>query len=246
MTALRFIKECLVSRVVKEGGFHTLMGVSTIVVCGSLVTNVVCYVIWPQTATENLQNNMTKTLDSFSTLLSMLTNGFLLENDNFIRKTGIEKVQKAVENHQSSFTSLKKNLAEAKKEWLDNGERASTRVLGMVPSRRNLRKRAYEDAVDSLNRLAQHLNGLRSSTRLQYDLTKAGAYRSKRKGMKIHEQGIAVDESEMLKAAADMFGGLVDEVGPPLKALTVSRPTASNSALLTTSIESMYHNHWST
>ncbi|KAJ3563310.1 hypothetical protein NP233_g9021 [Leucocoprinus birnbaumii] len=207
--------------VVKEGGVQTLMGVSTIVICGSLVSNLVCYLIWPQTATDNLQKNMTKTLASFSTLLSMLTNGFLLENENFIKKTGIEKVQKAVEDHQSSFTSLKKNLAEAKKEWLDSGERTATSVLGMVPSSRNKRKRAYEDAVDSLNRLAQHLNGLRSSARLQYELTKSGVHkRSKGKGVKIPDQGMTLDEGMLLKAAAEMFGALVDEVGPPLKALT--------------------------
>lgn len=210
-------------RVVKEGGLKTLMAVSTIVVCGSLVSNLVCYLIWPQTATHNLRNNMTKTLDSFSTLLSMLTNGFLLENENFIRKTGLEKVQKAVENHQSSFTSLKKNLAEAKKEWLDNGESTNTGVLGMVPLNKNRRKRAYGDAVDSLNRLAQHLNGLRSSTRLQYELTKAGVRKGyKGKGIQITEQGIPEDEGVMLKAAAEMFGALIDEVGSPLKALTVN------------------------
>jgi hypothetical protein len=166
---------------------------------------------------------MTKTLDSFSTLLSMLTNGFLLENENFIKKTGIEKVQKAVENHQSSFTSLKKNLTEAKREWLDSGEGTPTSVLGMVPSSRNRRKRAYEDAVDSLNRLAQHLNGLRSSTRLQYELTKAGLKKeSKGKGVQMHDPAMTVDEGDLLKAAAEMFGALVDEVGSPLKALTVS------------------------
>jgi len=33
---------------------------------------------------------------------------------------------------------------------------------------------------------------------------------------------MAPDENLMLKAAADMFGALVDEVGPPLKTLTVS------------------------
>lgn len=210
-------------RVVKEGGFQTLLGVFTIVVCGSLVSNLVCFIVWPQTATENLQSNMIKTLSSFSTLLSMLTNGFLLENENFIKRTGIEKAQKAVENHQNSFTSLKKNLHEAKKEWLDSGDRAGTSVIGIVASSRNRRKLAYEDAVDSLNRLAQHLNGLRSSTRLQYDLTRSGVYKkSKGKGIRIHDQSIALDENLMLKAAADMFGALVDEVGPPLKTLTVS------------------------
>ncbi|EKM80929.1 hypothetical protein AGABI1DRAFT_56115 [Agaricus bisporus var. burnettii JB137-S8] len=212
--------------VVKEGGFQTLMGVCTIVACGTLISNVVCYLFWPQLATQNLQDNMAKTLGSFSTLLSTLTKGFLLDNENFIQRTGIEKVQKAVDDHQNSFTSLKKNLAEAKKEWLDGGERGNAGVLGIVPLSKNRRKCAYEEAVDSLNRLGQHLNGLRSSTRLQYELTKAGVHKI-RKGKAIHiaDQNLSFDEGLMLAAAAEMFGALVDEVGPPLKALLVTCTT---------------------
>lgn len=212
---------------VKEGGSITLLHVSTIVLCGSLISNLVCYVIWPQSALSNLQRDMTKSLDSFSTVLSMLTRTFLLEGEVH-KRHHLEKMQQAVENHQSSFTSLKKSLSEARTEWIYRGGEVN-------PSGENTGKQAYGDAVDSLNRLGQHLNGLRSGTRLQYDLTKAGVVKVKnRKRGKKSNLPAAFDvpaeddeEKAMLKAAAVMFGDLVTDLGPPLKALS----TACTSAL---------------
>jgi hypothetical protein len=207
---------------VKEGGLHTLLQVSAIVLCGSLISNLVCYAIWPQSAISNLQRDVTKTLDSFSTVLSMLTRTFLLEGEVH-GKYHLEKMQQAVENHQSSFTSLKKSLSEARTEWIYRGGDIGS-------SGENTGKRAYEDAVDSLNRLGQHLNGLRSGTRLQYDLTKAGVVKvknrkgGKKKNLYAADADVSMDvddEKAMLKAAGVMFGDLVDDLGPPLKALSV-------------------------
>lgn len=226
---------------VREGTWETLLSVSSIVLVGTVISNLVCFSLWPQSATYNLQVDMTKTLDSFSTLLGMITNMFLLEEP--IRKPSREKMQRAVENHQASFTSLKKSLAEARSEWfgiLSEGERV-------------LSKQAYGDAVDSLTRLAQHLNGLRSGTRLQYELSKAQrdgklvlrrAFQDGLEGnvLQGEEQGQIIrpapkgksktlyslasqaddHEEALLRAAAEMFGDLVDDVGPPLKALSVS------------------------
>ncbi|KAK0213314.1 hypothetical protein DFS33DRAFT_1249187 [Desarmillaria ectypa] len=214
-TACSMIAIILFVVLVKEGGWQTLLQVSFIVFCGTSISNLVCFFIWPQSATTNLQTNMTKTLDSFSTLLDMLTNTFLLEESP--HHPSQEKIQRAVENHQNSFTSLKKNLKEAKSEWLFSGQG-------------DQRRKAYEDAVDCLNRLAQHLNGLRSGTRLQYDLIKAGVVKRTRhhgrrngngKSRMLDSDGAEDDEeTAMLKAAAVMFGDLVGELGPPLKALS--------------------------
>ncbi|KAJ6594590.1 Fusaric acid resistance protein-like-domain-containing protein [Mycena capillaripes] len=208
---------------VKEGGLQTLLQVSFIVLCGSVTSNIVCYAIWPQSATSALQANMTKTLDSFSTLLSLLTNAFLLEEG--LQQPSHERLMKAVANHQSSFTSLKKNLKEAQSEWVKGSGGVPGGGLG----------HAYEDAVDSMNRLAQHLNGLRGGTRLQYDLTKAGVVgQSKADGngkKRAERVSVVVEDDEetaMLKAAAEMFGDLVDDLGPPLKALS----TTCTSSLL--------------
>ncbi|KAK7001339.1 ArAE-2 domain-containing protein [Favolaschia claudopus] len=220
---------------VKEGGLQTLLQVSFIVICGSVTSNLVCYAIWPQSATSFLQANMTKTLDSFSTLLTLLTNAFLLEEG--LQQPSQERLMKAVANHQSSFTSLKRNLKEAQSEWFKGKGDTPGGRLG----------RAYEDAVDSLNRLAQHLNGLRGGTRLQYDLTKAGVVMQNKKAsngngkQRAEVVSVVMEEEEeeeeeqeqdeetvMLKAAAEMFGDLVDDLGPPLKALS----TTCSSSLL--------------
>ncbi|ESK83383.1 hypothetical protein Moror_15634 [Moniliophthora roreri MCA 2997] len=279
-TACSMISIIIFVVVVKEGGLHTLLQVTFIVLCGTVVSNLVCYFIWPTTATSNLQSNMTKTLDSFSTLLSMLTDTFLLEESH---KKSQGKLQRAVEAHQSSFTSLKKNLKEAKTEWFFWGrfrqhspieERLEAGQNGPEPywgasgiKRENDREKAYEDAIDCLNRLGQHLNGLRSGTRLQYELTQAGVVEKKvkhRKGQskRANEQGPLIDvsipdvmeesvaeedeETVMLKAAAAMFGDLVDDLGPPLKALS-SICTTSFKRLRESFVQSQmqihYHHH---
>ncbi|KAG7439468.1 uncharacterized protein BT62DRAFT_913494 [Guyanagaster necrorhizus] len=233
-TACSMIVILLFIVLIKEGGLQTLLQVSFIVFCGIVISNLVCFFIWPQSATTNLQTNMTKTLDSFSTLLDMLTNTFLLEESP--HHPSQEKIQRAVENHQNSFTSLKKNLKEAKSEWQFSGQvklpasgTGNGRALP-VSTKGDQRRKAYEDAVDCLNRLAQHLNGLRSGTRLQYDLIKAGVVKRRRHHSRRNGNGknqildgdSAEDDEEtaMLKAAAVMFGDLVDDLGPPLKALS--------------------------
>jgi hypothetical protein len=232
-------------RIVKEGGWEILLQVSSVVFVGTLISNAVCFSLWPKSATDNLQLNMTKTLDSFATLLGMLTSTFLLEEP--IRQPSQDKIHKAVENHQASFTSLKNNLEEAKSEWF-----SGLRGQGGKESRQ-----AYEDAVDSLTRLAQHLNGLRSGTRLQYELTKAHSegrltlnrrsytigrehdpseYRSSAGKGRMSNGGsdMRSDADEvLLQAAADMFGDLVDDLGPPMKALAVSQTSSVLRKVLT-------------
>lgn len=167
---------------------------------------------------------MTKTLDSFSTLLDLLTNTFLLEEG--LRQPSLQKLHQAVEDHQNSFTGLKKNLSEAKTEWYfwvrpNSAPVVESHDSGLATG--NQRTTAYEDAVDSMNRLAQHLNGLRGGTRLQYELTKVGVTSRKKKGKHKAAESDAVEDEEtaLLKAAAAMFGDLVDDLGPPLKALSV-------------------------
>lgn len=223
--------------IVKEGGLETLLQTAFIVFVGVIIANLTCFILWPQTATSNLQNNMTKTLDSFSTLLRTLVGSFLLEEP--LHQLSQEKLQKAVENHQASFTSLRKNLDEARREMLSEKGKLGQTNLGS----------AYEDAVDSMTRLAQHLNGLRSGSRLQYDLAKAHrdgklvlkkmkANVKKNDGHLRDSKGKMIDVSveeviretdeatEMLKAAANMFGELIEELGPPLKKLSTTCTTS--------------------
>ena len=248
---------------VKEGGLQTLLQVAFIVLIGSLISNFVCYALWPQRATRNLQTTMTKTLDSFSTLLTMITETFLLEEP--LMFVSQEKLKAATDNHQGSFTALKKNLAEAQSEAFFGGpgKVSAATLLEEAPSRTRLGQ-AYEDAIDSLNRLGQHLNGLRGGISVQDELVKAsrGGKLTLRRTMskasmtlsQIEEEeqqqqqqngktkskitipesvSSSEEESAMLQAAADAFGEIVDDLGPPLKSLSVSmRPWVSTRAVL--------------
>ena len=198
---------------------ETLLEVSFTVLIGSVVSNVVCFSLWPQTGTKKLQDDMHKTLDSFSTLLSTLVCSFLLEEPPMKSR---EKLHQAVQNHQTSFKSLKSNLSDAKTEMVPNSATSDTLA------------KAYEDAVDSMNRLAQHLNGLRSGSNFQYDITKKyHALQGRGRAepvpapvpMVAQVKGKAPaasmeDESQLLGAAVDIFGDIVGELGPPLKALS--------------------------
>jgi hypothetical protein len=216
-------------RVVKEGGLETLLQVVLIVAIGACISNFVCMILWSQSAKKNLQANITKTLDSFSTILSLLTSTFLLEDESY--QPSQEKISTAVAAHQATFTGLKKSLAEAQSERLYGGPNTGLSRRGGDP---------YEDAVDSLTRLAQHLNGLRSGTSLQYDLVKAhrdakaairrhSAYSGNvnRNALETERARVTSDgpgnaENVMLRAAAAMFGDLVGELDSPLRALSVS------------------------
>lgn len=218
------------TRVVKEGGIESLLQVALIVAIGACISNLVCFTLWSQSAKKNLQTNMIKTLDSFSTLLSLLTSTFLLEDESY--QPSQEKISKAVAAHQATFTGLKKNFAEAQSERLCGGPSAGR---GGDP---------YENAVDSLTRLAQHLNGLRSGTSLQYDLVKAhwdakvairrhshggstftNALETELVKGKAASDGVGNAENVTLRAAAAMFGDLVGELDSPLRALSVSART---------------------
>lgn len=229
-----------------------------IVLVGSIVTNLICFTFWPQRATRNLQRTMTQTLDSFATLLMMITQTFLLEEPLLLVSQAA--LDKAAKDHQNSFTKLKKDLSEAQSERFVGGPgkpeatfTAATLGLADGSPRAHLGQ-AYEDAVGSLNRLGQHLNGLRSGISVQYELVKAsrdGRLRlrnlssrrtgsrgtrtsstmtsngSNGKGKSVDLNGIeaadgaADDDSALLQAAADAFGDLIEDLGPPLKALSV-------------------------
>ncbi|KAK2463297.1 hypothetical protein APHAL10511_004952 [Amanita phalloides] len=175
---------------VKEGGLVTLLQVSSIVICGSIVSNLTCCIFWPQTATRNLEKDIATTLRSFSTLITRLADTFLLEHHSDVMQN---KLHKAVEDHQNSFTKLRKNLNESRTErlytsWKDN-----------------------EGVVDSMNRLAQHLNGLRSTTKLRHKLMAGDIPLGRDCGSET--------DSVTIKAVSNIFESLINELSSPLKAL---------------------------
>ncbi|WVO14425.1 hypothetical protein L204_102058 [Cryptococcus depauperatus] len=145
--------------VIKEGALPKLLEIILIVLTGVCITNIICFIVFPVSATMKLQASISKSLKSFSTLLDLLTSTFLLEKNTI--KENKTTVKDAVRDHSAAFKTLQKDLTEAKHERVLDG-----RIRGR-------RLHLYNAAITSLGRLAQHLSGLRSSTRLQEALIRA-------------------------------------------------------------------------
>jgi hypothetical protein len=112
--------------------------------------------LFPTSATSRLQNSISKSIKSFSTLLDLLASTFLLEKAT--AKEDRPTLKEAAQSHSSALKTLKTDLAEAKHE----------RVFD--PRIRGRKLKLYDAAIASLGRLAQHLSGMRSGTRLQETL----------------------------------------------------------------------------
>ncbi|CEQ42719.1 SPOSA6832_04576, partial [Sporobolomyces salmonicolor] len=221
--------------ITKEGAFHigqfqsqAILQVMLLALCGSVVSNAVCFLVWPKSATSKLhlrkvlirlpdaiRTDLNRTLNSFSTLLDMLTKTFLLDDIT----THPEDLKKAIDSHQSSFTTLKASLSQAKYEFFDS------RMAGTT--------RAYDQAVASMTRLAQGLTGMRAGCTLQWELIMAkeegklgpaakGKEGSDTRGDQGAERQHLLDEAVVL----DMFR---ERVGPSLRQLTCPFPLVSRS-----------------
>jgi hypothetical protein len=99
-------------------------------------------------------------------LLKLLTKTFLLDTD-LPEFAANENLQTAINSHRTSFTSLQASLEDAKKEYynLDIWRHAA----------------GYDTIVSSLQRLAQHVGGLRSSCGLQFEVMRTSTSQEKKK-----------------------------------------------------------------
>ncbi|CEL60767.1 hypothetical protein RSOLAG1IB_04006 [Rhizoctonia solani AG-1 IB] len=195
--------------IIKEGGTEVLAQVLLITALGITISNLICFGLWPESATTDLQKEMTTTLNSFSTLLKMLTSAFLLDEASPVRR---QRLIKAVEDHQKSFTSLKKVLAEARVERCDPRIQRTAKV--------------YDEAVLGLNHIAQHFGGLRSGTKLQFELIQSRRKSKGKSNLKSFEDnGKGIDmngqEEEDTNTAESMFRSLVADLDSPMKKLSV-------------------------
>lgn len=148
---------------------------------------------------------MFNTLTSFATLLLRLTQTFLLEEN---MHPNHDTLLRAIKDHQASFTSLKNSRNEAKSEWWN------TRIQHSSA--------AYDAAVESITRLAQHLAGLRTGLNLEFQMSMTSS----------RQPLVSMDDAARAEAAAKLFGELVDDLGPPMSALAVSTPCDMFDAVL--------------
>ncbi|BGP06177.1 hypothetical protein JCM10049v2_001996 [Rhodotorula toruloides] len=148
--------------ITKEGAFlgefqtEAIKRILLIALVGSVISNLVCFLVWPQSATTQFQTDLDRTLDSFSTLLEMLARTFLLDPDSSTTST---ELKRAIDTHKSTFTTLRTSLSQAKYEVFDR------RISG--------RTTIYDSVVAKMQHLAQGLTGMRAGCSLQFDVLRA-------------------------------------------------------------------------
>ncbi|BGP30214.1 hypothetical protein JCM10296v2_001966 [Rhodotorula toruloides] len=148
--------------ITKEGAFlgefqtQAIKRVLLIALVGSVISNGVCFLVWPQSATTHFQTELDRTLDSFSTLLDMLARTFLLDPESSITSA---ELKRAIDTHKSTFTTLRTSLSQAKYEVFDR------RISG--------RTTIYDSIVAKMQHLAQGLTGMRAGCSLQFDILRA-------------------------------------------------------------------------
>lgn len=127
--------------------------VSMILTMSIIISNLLAFTLWPSSAVSDLRQLMIECNDSFSDSLSRITKSFLTGSDEEIQSS---KFVAAAENRRTVFSSLLKNLMEAKYEhyfWGTENEYHQEKLL-----------------VESMQRLSQNIGGLRSAALTQFGL----------------------------------------------------------------------------
>lgn len=159
LTSLAIITVLTKENAVQVGVFSNdkIVQVMKMVMMGISTTSAVGLLLWPVSARAELRETMIKATDSFSDMLTMITQGFLggseyeLESKSFIQ---------ALSRYKSVFTQLTKNLKEAKLEHY---------VLGTEDE-----YKLEASLVNCMQRLAQSIGGLRSAAATQFTLLGEG------------------------------------------------------------------------
>lgn len=138
-----------------EFDFDIITDTFFVVAFGTIISVAICIFVWPMTATQKLRTNIDSSLSSTRILLKLLTKTFLLDAD-LPEFTANKTLETALKTHKASFTALKPALKDANLEFYN---------LEM-----QYHAKGYKTIVKSLERLAQHIGGLKSSCGLQVEV----------------------------------------------------------------------------
>lgn len=154
-TACSLASITIVSLLVREGTlnsgtipFDKLIATLKVIVSGVFISVFCCYFIWPVRAVSQLRKSLNDSYDIMSSILSMLTTSFL---------TG-EKV-----SNPALYTALKANISQLQSDIVE--AKYELRVTGREKEWLVLHK-----LVSSTIALARHIQALKSSTEMQYNL----------------------------------------------------------------------------
>jgi hypothetical protein len=135
-----------------------IVQVLKMVVMGLTASFLVSLLVWPVSARTELRETMIKTTDSLSSMLTMITRGFLSGSESDLRSSSFNR---ALSQYKSVFTQMTKNLREAKFEHY---------VLG-----REEQCKLETRLVNCMQTLAQSIGGLRSAAATQFALLRESA-----------------------------------------------------------------------
>ncbi|KAL1921246.1 uncharacterized protein VTP21DRAFT_10962 [Calcarisporiella thermophila] len=149
---------------VKEGSWtlgqftlKAIVGISSAVGAGALISIGVCRIVWPVHATEKLKKDINTSLNSFRILLKLLVKTFLLELP-YQPLDSKNALASELKENRATFTALNKSLAEARLEFTNCAERR--------------KMNDYAEVVRSLQQLSNYMGGLRASCGLQEKILK--------------------------------------------------------------------------
>lgn len=156
-TACSLASISLITCIVKEGSLNAstipmgrLLSTSHVVICGSMISVIMCYVVWPKSAVGLLRTSLNDSFNIMSSLLSITTHRFLNGDKITAKDAEIFALlrKKAAE--------LRSNLEEAKYELYLKGK--------------GLEYETYEEIVEATVSLMEHLQALKSSCEMQWEL----------------------------------------------------------------------------
>lgn len=156
-TACHLAYISIIAGIVKEGSLNAdrsplprLFALTRIVLFGSFTAVVICYLLWPKSAVTLLRNSLNDSFNNMSTLLSVLTHRFLNGEKVTEKDAHLFAVLHEKTNH------LKVYLKEAQFELYTIGKESEYKL--------------YCEIVDATCSLEEHLQGIKSSCEMQWQL----------------------------------------------------------------------------
>lgn len=128
-----------------------IVQVMKMVLLGISATSAVSLLLWPVSARAELRETMIRATGSFGDMLTIITQAFLSGSETELEGKSVSRV---LNQYKSVFTQLSKNLREAKFEHLVVGAEDQYRLEAKL--------------VNSMQRLAQSIGGLRSAATTQF------------------------------------------------------------------------------
>ncbi|KAF8254118.1 hypothetical protein K440DRAFT_648719 [Wilcoxina mikolae CBS 423.85] len=125
--------------------------VSIILLMAIAISNFLAFSLWPSSAIDDLRQLMVECFDAFSESLGGITHSFLRGSYDDIDSTKYASIETS---HRTVFSSLLKNLRDAKLEHYVRGTEKQHRQETLL--------------VESMQRLAQNIGGLRSAAHTQF------------------------------------------------------------------------------